>query len=149
MSCYPRGPVVVAVCDAVLWQEQFLPSGYSLPKKSLSVFWIDLARSERRTRIILAYFVGWHQRNSYVLTIHALERQYVPLAEWWQDWEMPSGLWALLVFFLWYYSSRLIIYEGFVVRMAEVTKLIARAVVFLVWEAHNTCRMRYCTICML
>lgn len=89
---------------------------------------------------MLGYFVGWHQWDVEVLTSRAHEGRYVSLPEWWQDWEVPSGLWAFLGPSLLYLSYQLITDEGSTLWMVVVAEWIASVAMFLVWEAYHTCR---------
>lgn len=98
---------------------------------------------------MLGSFVGWHQRDVDVLASCTFVGRYVPIPEWLQTWEIPSGFCASLGPSLWYLASWLIIDGGLPLWMVAVVEWIASVAMFPVWEAHNTWQLWFCSPCVL
>lgn len=141
---WSRWTMVDVVPMAMLWEERLLPPDYRREKKGVMPFWSDLVRFERRTRSLHGCFIGWHHREVEVLAARSLHGRYVSLPPWWGEWEMPSGFWAPLGPTLWYLGSRLMEDAGSPLWLLVVTEWVVSVAVYLVWEAHDTCRLWYC-----
>lgn len=76
----------------------------------------------------------------------AARHRYGHYASWtlfWKEWEMPFRFLALLEPMSLYVVLRLMYNAGLQLWLLVVTKWTASVAVFLVWKAHNTCRLSY------